>query len=802
MAPGSHSVWSYFSAEPEPGGRAKCDICSTSLPLVDGAVTGLRLHLQFAHKILVEEDAGKETEAVIDKETEKQEAEDDDYNDDEDYEEESLTNGKAVTNDTDFECFKCFKEFQDATNYKNHVLSHYYHCFYDDLPSKKPFRCPLCDYDSRDRITLIRHYAWTHKMFHEMTDVRPDQLPLQLGTRPGEGRKRERRRSGEEEGRERKIRKKSEDEESQSKEECVFDGNKYYIKEKRGRKKKNISDEKEEPKNVGKKSFAVYKEEEIKLEPKAQPEPVLPQECKIFHGKPADLIFKYLSDSLYSNGGSDKTSDVSILCRDGVVTSHKLVLASISRMLYQDFKDNIWDETVFITMPDFSVAEVSKYLKDYYSSNDLSQHSDLNKCFGFQGSAKKPNFDKSANQSTQTDLIEIQLQKKREECLEDLMYGDDDFFNEDIDGTEEDGVVYTGGDDQPIVISFSMKKKEDGEKNLSRGLLGSGRGRTNVSFVWDHFVRINNEDRSCNYCGDILTCEKGSTWKLRTHVLKNHKDQLSEEYREYLKDVHGIDVDNFENNVFSNLPDEVVVDPETGELLSKRKMMKRLKKKERKKKKHEEEVWDHFKVDPDNPEQVLCQLCLYCMRNHDDATPEMLEHLRQQHQLFLADDENNLLCSHCGLTFEDKASRNKHEGQHRNCQFWCQVADCGKGFQTQEKLDIHSRKHTGEKIFNCDVCGKAVATIGALKTHMRKHDQNILRNHQCFECGKAFANKGSLKMHLKVHTDELPHQCSVCLKRFKFPISKHQHKCEGSPRVHAATRNLYYMNNLDVDHAY
>ena len=96
----------------------------------------------------------------------------------------------------------------------------------------------------------------------------------------------------------------------------------------------------------------------------------------------------------------------------------------------------------------------------------------------------------------------------------------------------------------------------------------------------------------------------------------------------------------------------------------------------------------------------------------------------------------------------------------------------------------------------------AVATLGSLNTLLRKHDQNILRNHQCFECGKAFANKGSLKMHLKVHTDELPHQCSVCLKRFKFPISKHQHKCEGSPRVHAAPRNLYYTNNLDVDHAY
>ena len=83
---------------------------------------------------------------------------------------------KAHENDGGPECFKCGQVCKDNSNLKNHVLSHYYQVFYDVLPDSKPYPCPLCESTSRDRITLVRHYAFTHKKFFEMTDVKPEHL--------------------------------------------------------------------------------------------------------------------------------------------------------------------------------------------------------------------------------------------------------------------------------------------------------------------------------------------------------------------------------------------------------------------------------------------------------------------------------------------------------------------------------------------------------------------------------------------------------------------------------------------------
>ena len=84
--------------------------------------------------------------------------------------------GTVKTHDNELgpECFKCGQICKDNSNLKNHVLSHYYQVFYEVLPDSKPYPCPDCDSKSRDRITLVRHYAFTHKKLFEMTDVTPE----------------------------------------------------------------------------------------------------------------------------------------------------------------------------------------------------------------------------------------------------------------------------------------------------------------------------------------------------------------------------------------------------------------------------------------------------------------------------------------------------------------------------------------------------------------------------------------------------------------------------------------------------
>ena len=81
---------------------------------------------------------------------------------------------KSHDNESGPECFKCGQICKDNSNLKNHVLSHYYQVFYEVLPDSKPYPCPDCGNTSRDRITLVRHYAFTHKKLFEMTDVTPE----------------------------------------------------------------------------------------------------------------------------------------------------------------------------------------------------------------------------------------------------------------------------------------------------------------------------------------------------------------------------------------------------------------------------------------------------------------------------------------------------------------------------------------------------------------------------------------------------------------------------------------------------
>merc|ERR1719266_2124049 len=80
------------------------------------------------------------------------------------------------------ECFKCGQVCKDNSNLRNHVLSHYYRIFDPLIPQTKPFPCPECEKPSRDKITMIRHFAFTHGKLFELTEVTPAHLITGGGT--------------------------------------------------------------------------------------------------------------------------------------------------------------------------------------------------------------------------------------------------------------------------------------------------------------------------------------------------------------------------------------------------------------------------------------------------------------------------------------------------------------------------------------------------------------------------------------------------------------------------------------------
>lgn len=156
-----------------------------------------------------------------------------------------------------------------------------------------------------------------------------------------------------------------------------------------------------------------------------------------------------------------------------------------------------------------------------------------------------------------------------------------------------------------------------------------------------------------------------------------------------------------------------------------------------------------------------------------------------------------------------------------------QCPKCDKSFDRIGKYECHTRVHTGEKPFECDICNQRYSTKSNLTAHRKKHNaqaafqrkeqkcpfcnklhaskktlaKHVKRFHpdnvqeffaarkkkseawRCDVCNKTFTRRPHLEEHMILHTQDKPFKCSYCEEHFKsrFARLKHQEKFHLGP---------------------
>lgn len=134
--------------------------------------------------------------------------------------------------------------------------------------------------------------------------------------------------------------------------------------------------------------------------------------------------------------------------------------------------------------------------------------------------------------------------------------------------------------------------------------------------------------------------------------------------------------------------------------------------------------------------------------------------------------KSRYICPICHLTFRKRSGKLRHLKLHPISELKCSI--CHRNFDSFYAWSQHQLFHMGLIVYECKECGHKCQRKGELEIHYRKHSGE--RPFKCETCLNTFVSNHSLKRHLVVHMKGQEIECDICHKRYKNAIGLSKHK--------------------------